>query len=95
MSSEELLGMFWNRFDVLYTPERCMKCGELLDAIRDEEGIIVGYCGSGVVNTEIPCLGAVLDAKWIKEHFVGYLCEDCDEYGKKTIEVRSDRKGGD
>lgn len=33
---EELVGMFWNRFDALYVPDRCMKCGKPLSAIRDK-----------------------------------------------------------
>ena len=95
MSTEELLGMFWNRFDMLYTPERCMKCGKPMPAIRDEEGIIVGYGGSAVIDTEVLCLGQVFDREWHKKHYVGGLCPDCDEYGKKTVGVHSDRIGGD
>ncbi len=83
---EEPLGMFWNRFDVLYTPERCMKCGKQMPAIRDEEGIIVGYSGCGVMDTKIDCIGQVLDKEWHKKHYVGSLCPDCDGFGEPGYE---------
>ena len=76
--------MFWNTFDALYVPDRCMKCGRMLTACRDPySGVIVGYCGSGVVDMDIQSRGSVLDPKWMGKHFIGYLCEDCDSWGKR------------